>query len=628
MEAVPSCDMIPGNFNDLSEKTSSTSCLVRAESSLVSVFGPVIPDVDASFWKSLKHLRQQKAWSDGDSKRNYLINCGGRLQPVRGCVIAIELFSTARYMGADADLFHTGLEFEKYRLIARADRVGILGDNEKQTINWQLAGILLRQLELLLTSANVLRDRYSLNVTEEEVQAINELQAMEAPKSGVSKLIARVKPTLYTAIRKIISENNSTTQKFQWAARDRDKLKELLKQISGFVNKLEFLLDSTERQQEKENYTRLLREVISLTSTTGEAGQIKDLFEGGPSPRNTINAAAYLKQVRLVLGVDTRGDEITPKLVGSAIGFKLHKLSILGRSLRSWKDGELHAHNLEFATYHNRQVLVQREICLAVFLMSLSHQSFRSLPCLGYYPLEVQGRHGITYTLADDEVDWDFKSLKYLISTQSLVSLKRRLELMRAIADTVLQLHTAGWLHKSVRPENIIFTAPRGSDYEKFLNSDPYIIGYEYARSDTKDSANVFTELPDTDLETDLYRHPQARGLNRETFQKRFDMYAMACIFVELVMWKPLLEVFSLYNTAGLEGIISIAQSTNEVIELPSLQELFQKDDAFKAIVYQSGETIFEVIRTCFSAEKAKQGDEGLLEDQTSVVNRLEWCRI
>ncbi|KAI0811869.1 prion-inhibition and propagation-domain-containing protein [Xylaria sp. FL0064] len=564
------------------------------------------------------------------------------VQAFRGCVIAIELFSTARYMGADADLFHTGLEFEKYRLIAWADRVGILGDNEKQTINWQLAGILLRQLELLLTSANVLRDRYSLNVTEEEIQAIDELQAMEAPKSGVEKLIARLKLTLYTATSKIISENNSITQKFRWAARDRDKLKELLKQISGLINKLEFLLDSTERQQEKENYTRLLREVISLTSTTGEAGQIKDLFEGGPSPRNTINAAAYLKQVRLVLGVDTRDDEITPKIVGNAIGFRLPELSILGRSLRSWKDGELHAHNLEFAIYHNRQVLVQWKIvgsaqwerytnqmkCLAVFLMSLSHKSFRSLPCLGYYPLEVQRRHGIIYSLPDDEVDWDFKSLKYLIITQSLISLKRRLELMRAIADTVLQLHTAGWLHKSLRSENIIFIAPRGSDNGKFLNSEPYIIGYEYARSDTKDSANIFTELPDTDLETDLYRHPQARGLNRETFQKRLDMYAMACIFVELVMWKPLVQVFSSYNTAGLEATISNAQASNEVIELPSLQELFQKDDAFKAIVYQSGETIFEVIRTCFSAEKAKEGDEGLLEDQTAVINRLECCRI
>ncbi|KAJ2987092.1 hypothetical protein NUW58_g4695 [Xylaria curta] len=564
------------------------------------------------------------------------------VQAFHGCVIAIELFNTAQHMGADADLFHTGLEFEKYRLMAWGGRVGLLGENEKQTINWQLAGILLKQLESLLTSANVLRDKYSLNVTEEEIQAMNASQTSEAPKSGVANLIARLKPTLHTTTSKIIQENNSTAQRFRWAVRDRNKLKELLAQIAELINKLEFLLDSTERQQEKDEYDRLLREVISLTTTTAEAGQIRDLFEGNPYPRKPIRAAAYLKQVRLVLGADKRADEITPKLVGNAVRVKLPKLSILGRSLKPWKDAGLYTSNLEFATYHNRQVLVQWKTvgsaqwerytnqmkCLAVFLMSLSDKSFRSLPCLGYYPLETQGRHGIIYSLPDDGHDQDFKSLKSLISTQPFVSLERRLKLMREIAETVLQLHTAGWLHKSLRSENIIFLAPRDSNDDVFLYSEPYIIGYEYARSDTTDSANAFTELPDTELETDLYRHPQARGLNRETFQKRFDMYAMACIFIELAMWKPLVEVFSSYTSRGLEDIISIAQSSNEIIELPSLEQLFKNDDAVKALAYHSGEIVLEVIRTSFSAEKAKEGDEGLLQDQTTIVNRLGWCRI
>ncbi|KAF2967715.1 hypothetical protein GQX73_g5846 [Xylaria multiplex] len=565
------------------------------------------------------------------------------IQAFRGCVIAIELFSAAQYMGADADLFHTGLEFEKYRLMAWASRVGLLSDNEKQTINWQLAVMILGQLESLLTSANVLRDRYSLNVTEAEVQAVNESLATGPPRSSIAKLIARLKPNLHTTTSKIISENNSAARKFRWAARDKDKLKELLKQIAGLISKLEFLLDSTERQQEKEEYDRLLREVISLTTTTTEAGQMKDLFEKGPSSYRSINAAAYLKQVRLVLGVDKRGDEVTPTPASNELGLKLlPKLHILGRSLKPWKDSELYASSLEFATYHNRQVLVQWKIVgnsqwggytmqmkrLAVFLMSLSDKSFRSLTCLGYYPLEAQGRHGIIYCLPDDEEDWEFKSLKSLISTQSFVSLKRRLYLMQVIADTVLQLHTAGWLHKSLRSENIIFIAPRGSDGSDFLKSEPYIIGYEYARSDTRDSANAFTELPNTELETDLYRHPQARGPNRETFQKRFDMYAMACIFVELIMWKPLVDVFSLYIIQGLKDIIDIAQASNETIQLPSLEELFRNADAVKALAYHSGETALEVTRTSSSVGKAKEGDEGLLQDQTTIVNRLSLCKI
>ncbi|RYP49838.1 hypothetical protein DL768_004530 [Monosporascus sp. mg162] len=567
------------------------------------------------------------------------------VQAFRGCVLAMEFFNTAQNMGADGDLFRTGLEFEKYRLVTWAKRVGLLSDNERQTLNWQLAGIILKQLESFLTSADTLRHRYSLNVTEEEVEATEEAQVTETPKRGVAKLIARLKPNLHTTATKIIQENDSTIKRIRWAARDRDTLKAFLGEITGLINKLEFLLDSTERQEKQGDYDRLLREAISLTTTTAEAGQIKEFLGDGPYRRKSekaINAAAYLKQVRLMLGAYKRGDEVVPKLTSDTIGLRMPKLSILGRSLKPWNNAELYDSGLEFATYHNRQVLIQWKLvesaqwerytnqmkCLAVFLMSLSDKSFRSLPCLGYYPLESQGRHGIVYSMPDDKTDWDFKSLKDLISAQPFVSLSRRLELARAVADTVLQLHTAGWLHKSLRSENIIFLAPRGSENDAFLNSEPYVFGYEYARSDTEDSANAFTQLPDTELETDLYRHPRARGLNRETFQKRFDMYALACLIVELVMWEPLVDVFSLYVTQGLKKSIDIAQSWNEVIKLPSLKDLFEKEDVVKILRYQAGEAILEVIKTCFSAKKAKEGEDGLLTDQTGVVERLGWYRV
>lgn len=567
------------------------------------------------------------------------------VEAFHGCVLAFEFFYTAQHMGADGDLFRAGLEFEKYRLMAWAKRVGLLGGNERQTLNWQLAGMILKQLEAYLTSAHALRDRYSLDVTEEEVQAVEETQGIEDSKRGVAKLIAGLKPNLYTTASKIIQENNSTIKRLRWAARDRKKLKIFLGEIAGLVNKLEFLLDSTERQQEKVEYDHLLREVISLTSTTAEAGQIKELFEDGPYRRrgeSAINAAAYLKQVRLVLGADKREDEVTPKLASDLMGFKMPKLSILGRSLKPWDNAELFSKGLEFATYRERQVLIQWKLventqwesytkqikCLAVFLMSLSDESFRSLPCLGYYPLESQGRHGIVYSMPDDKTDWAFKSLKDLISTQANVSLNRRLEIARGLSDTVLQLHTAGWLHKSLRSENIIFLAPRGSDDKTFLNSEAYVFGYEYARTDTEDAANAFTQLPDTGLEAELYRHPKARGLNRETFQKRFDLYALACIIVELIVWRPVVDIFSSYVNPELESTMRIAQEQNGVMELPSLKDLFEKEDVMELFEYQAGRKVLEVIKTCYEAKEAKVGEDGLLMDQISIVERLAWCRV
>lgn len=568
------------------------------------------------------------------------------LEAFHGCVLAIEFFSTAQHMGADGDLLRTGLEFERYRLVAWAERVGLLGNNERQTLNWQLAGMILKQLESFLTSAKALQDRYSLYVTEEEAQTVEESQAIEGPRRGVARLIARLKPNLHTTASKIIQENNSTIKRIRWAAHDRNKLKAFLGEIAGLVGKLEFLLDTTERQQEREDYDHLLREVISLTTTTAQAGYIKELFEDGPYQRKgdkAINAAAYLKQVRLALGADKREGEVTPKVAAELVGLRMPKLSILGRSLRPWGStgAELYSKGLEFAKYRERQVLIQWKLvestqwerytkqmkCLAVFLISLSDRSFRSLPCLGYYPLESQGRHGIIYSMPDDKTDWDFKSLEDLIATQPRVSLNRRLEISRALADTVLQLHTAGWLHKSLRSENIIFFAPRGSGDSVSLNSEAYVFGYEYARTDTEDAAKMFTQLPDTKLETDLYRHPQARGLNRERFQKRFDLYALACIIVELVAWRPLLEIFSSYVNPELENTIRIAQEQNEVMELPSLEDLFKKEEAVEFFRYQIGDKVLEAIETCFEAKEAKEDEEGLLTNQMAVVEKLAWCR-
>lgn len=56
-------------------------------------------------------------------------------QSFRGCLLAIDLFSTAQHIGTDGDLFRTGLECEKYRLISWADRVGLLDQNERETLN-------------------------------------------------------------------------------------------------------------------------------------------------------------------------------------------------------------------------------------------------------------------------------------------------------------------------------------------------------------------------------------------------------------------------------------------------------------------------------------------------------------
>lgn len=80
-------------------------------------------------------------------------------------------------------------------------------------------------------------------------------------------------------------------------------------------------------------------------------------------------------------------------------------------------------------------------------------------------------------------------------------------------------------------------------------------------------------------------------------------MYAMACIIVELVIWKPLVQVFSMYLRRSFEGLLTVARDSNAMIDLPGLKELFDKEAVVTAFKHQGGEAVFEAVQTCLLTE-------------------------
>ncbi|KAK3372003.1 hypothetical protein B0H63DRAFT_483542 [Podospora didyma] len=550
----------------------------------------------------------------------------------RGCVLAIEYSSIAQDIGDESDLLRTGLEIQKYRLMSWAQRVGLFHDfGGSHTLDWECAYLILKQLWTFLTSADSVQNVFGLTVIEEDAAASAEEQLLGIQKNGVASIISRLMPDYNEAILRIAQEYESPIQRFRWVestTENKDKLKAFLNGTSILIEELRCLLDSFERAREKEKYLRFLRDVVSLTTTTAEAGQIRELFEAGRHQRKdeqSIGAAAYVKQVRLYLGAAKREDEITPGMASGITGLVIPRPILLVNSLRPWDKGGFRASGREFAMYDGQQVLIQWKLVesaqwegmkrLAYLLKSLSHDSsFQSLPYLGYYTPESAGRHfGILYSMPGAGTNWDFRSLQDLISSQPYAPLERRVKIMQALAETVLNLHTAGWVHKSIRPENVIFLAPQGSDGNVFLRSRPYVIGYEHGQLDTVESAS-------TGLEANLYRHPQARGTDGEPFQRRFDMYALGCVLVELATWRPLVDVFASYAADGLKERIRSSRETNEAIELPSLEDLFGNEDAKNMLAHQAGQAVLEIIRTSYSVEQAKEGFEWALEDEADVV--------
>lgn len=388
---------------------------------------------------------------------------GFAFQVFEGCVQGFAFFNAAQNIGNDGDLFRAGLEMEKYRFLMWAKRAGISqeGIDENTNINWQLATMILEQLRGFLTSAENLRKRYKLVVVEDEVQDSEKVVVAEAPKQGLARLVSRLRPEIYTTTARIIQGNNGLGKRLRWTAVGKDQATRIVAEIAKMNGRLEFLLDSAQRELQAAESARFARSLISWSSTTTEVASIRLLLGDASAPqsdeRGVIRAAALVKQIRLCIGSDRRDDEIQPQ--PKETRGTVPPLKILKRTLRPFAGQALAYRGLEFAVYDKQQVLVQWKVAedeqwskhldqtksLAVLLSSLSDQSFRCLPCLGYLAAESLGRHGLVFTLpAATARPWRMVSLSQLLEQQSQVPLNKRAQISHALAETVLQLHTRG----------------------------------------------------------------------------------------------------------------------------------------------------------------------------------------
>lgn len=193
------------------------------------------------------------------------------------------------------------------------------------------------------------------------------------------------------------------------------------------------------------------------------------------------------------------------------------------------------------------------------------HQSFHGLPCLGFVKNEDTIRYGYVFDLSASGIPAAcqaplsppvsrktalpcFATLHDLLCNPCLQpSLNTRVSYAIDLLETVLQLHTAGWLHKEIRSHNIIFVSqsPECVSDQDLIRSPLHVVGYAYAR---KDDQYDFTEPLESESEADLYRHPSSSlGNLRQPYCKCFDIFSVGCLLLELGLWTTLSDILGNY---------------------------------------------------------------------------------
>lgn len=169
-------------------------------------------------------------------------------------------------------------------------------------------------------------------------------------------------------------------------------------------------------------------------------------------------------------------------------------------------------------------LITQRIRQLALLLHTQSDPRLQVLNCSGFFHDRAHTRFGFVFTLPPELSSKPTTLAAQLRERGPRPSLDTRIALAHTLADSLQRLHSVGWLHKSLRSENIVLFPATDMNDGEILPLDrlkPSLFGFEYARPDSGFSSR----RADSDGVRNLYRHPARWWLPEERFGKAHDIY-------------------------------------------------------------------------------------------------------
>ncbi|KIW34742.1 uncharacterized protein PV07_01500 [Cladophialophora immunda] len=115
-----------------------------------------------------------------------------------------------------------------------------------------------------------------------------------------------------------------------------------------------------------------------------------------------------------------------------------------------------------------------------------------------------------------------------------------KLTLAKTLVACVQNIHTMGWVHKSISSLNVLLFPAAEGRWETIDFSAPYLVGFDYSR---KSRGGEYTQGPvlnDSFLE---YLHPDYR-LKRSIAKRAHDYYSVGLLLLEIGLWYSLSNIY------------------------------------------------------------------------------------
>ncbi|KAI4212257.1 MAG: hypothetical protein LQ351_004970 [Letrouitia transgressa] len=554
-------------------------------------------------------------------------------QAFAGCIKGFVLLSAAHNFDQNSSTLLCLLNLQELQLTEWARRAGLLEDPPSldMRLNELMVRAVLQQLQVLLSDTDKLQSRYKISfktpqgATQEDVT-----ENTGTNESDESILRSTVSNNLRREIMHragIISDRRSFPKRLWWAAVDRGKFQELIETIRTFTVELWKLFDPIRQDQMLQHMQIVLSHVISTSERMDELTTLKNALQNKSSsieqsPSNSaLASAAGVKSLMISMRSNTtnimRSTVNHPPEGGHASESSLPPFQELDIALIKNFKSIKHSANIGTADMNGRPVLVEwkdvsrqfrakmmeRARDLAYLLSAPKDESFRSLRCEGIARDNDNAKIAFVFTLPHAQPNSVLQSLRSLFGLNPSVT--ERIKLALQLTKTLRFFHTAGWLHKDLRSENILFLPSN----ESSTVANPVFAGFAFARLD---SPCAISEQPSADPQHDIYRHPDAMGEPSTSFTASKDVYSLGCILLEIGEWRSLRSL--------VENVVKTGQPSVSLLELAKVRP-FLLDDGPKGglgmLRYRMGDIFAATTKMMLSGSIPSQwqvaGDETAL---------------
>lgn len=202
---------------------------------------------------------------------------------------------------------------------------------------------------------------------------------------------------------------------------------------------------------------------------------------------------------------------------------------------------------VDYTSKHDRMPVAERRLQMKL-LTDVLHKTpkpakFRVLDCIGFVESMADPiGYGFLYTFPKSPTRVKvvpqtlFNSFLRKAKTEGPKPLLgARFRLASTLVSCLMELHSAGLLHRNINSSNIVFfgeDARPQTHLESF--EEPYLINFRHSRPDGQ---NLETEEP-VGEDGAIYRHPDYNGEFR--FQEIYDYYSIGLVLLEIGLWEPL----------------------------------------------------------------------------------------